>query len=114
MKAVEDGNPRAYGATSAWLVAALGVAVIAYVGNLAISGLFGVCGYRNPGCDYGLVDLAYRVGAFGIPSVAALTTTLTLLSLVVRRPMPRIPVAGIVLILAVTIAASVMTLMSIG
>jgi hypothetical protein len=105
---------RAYGYTVAWLMVALVVASIAYVSNLAVSGLFGVCGYQNPRCDYGLVDFAYRFGAYGIPSVAAITTVVTLVSIAARRPMRRIPIAGIVLICAVAAASFVMTLMSIG
>ncbi|OUE23918.1 hypothetical protein BFL36_06975 [Clavibacter michiganensis] len=105
---------RAYGYTVLWLVAALVVALIAYISNLAVSGLFGVCGYQNPRCDYGLVDFAYRFGAYGITSVAVLTTLVTLLSIAARRPMRRIPITGIVLICAVAAAAFVMTLVSIG
>jgi hypothetical protein len=105
---------RAYGYTVVWLVVALVVASLAYVINLAVSGLFGVCGYQNPRCDYGLVDFAYRFGAFGIPSVAVITTVVTLVSIAARRPMRRIPLAGIVLTCAVVAAAFVMTLISIG
>ncbi|MFT2690787.1 hypothetical protein [Clavibacter zhangzhiyongii] len=97
-----------------WLVAELVVALIASVINLAVNGLFGVCGYQNPRCDYGLVDFAYRFGAYGTTSVAVLTTLVTLLSSAARRPMRRIPITGIVLICAVAAAALVMTRMSIS
>ncbi len=107
-------SARAYGYTVLWLVVALVVALIAYISNLAVSGLFGVCGYQNPRCDYGLVDFAYRFGAYGMTSVAVLTTVVTLVSIAARRPMRRIPLAGIGLTCAVAAAAFVMTLISIG
>ncbi len=116
MMASNDAKARArpYGSTVLLLVAELVVATIAYINNIAFSGLLGVCGYNDPDCDYGLADFGYRFGAFGIASVAVLSTVVTVFFIARRQPSRRIPIAGMILTIGVAVAALVMTGVSIG
>ncbi|AJW80057.1 hypothetical protein [Clavibacter michiganensis] len=105
---------RPYGSTVLLLVVELVLAAIAYINNIAFSGLLGACGYNDPNCDYGLADFGYRLGAFGIPSVAVLSTVVTVVFIARRQPMRSIPIAGMALTIGVAVTALVITGVSIG
>ncbi|MBF4624757.1 hypothetical protein [Clavibacter sp. VKM Ac-2872] len=109
-----SARARPYGSTVLLLVSEIVLATIAYINNIAFSGLLGVCGYHDSDCDYDLADFGYRFGAFGIPSVAVLSTVVTIVFIARRQPSRRIPIAGMVLTIGVAAAALVMTGVSIG
>jgi hypothetical protein len=99
---------RPYRSAATLLVVELLLAITAYLNNFLASGLFGVCGYDNPRCDYWLEDFAFRFAALGIPTVAVLTTTLGCICIIRQRPSHRIPITGMTIIAAIAGTSFVM------